>query len=210
MLESERYIINHFADADEAVRHVEALGAPHLALISLAEQSAAGLEAARRLKSLVDMPLIFILNPEDLPRLSRQMQAHGDDFLLSPVQSDELEARMQLLLARLPLACYDRKRTLQINGLTIDFSRSCLRQSGKSVRISPTEADLLDVLLRNAPQAVPCQTLLSRVWSRDNVTEDTLRVHMHRLRSKLEEDPHNPAYIRTVRGIGYRFAVLPD
>ncbi|MCY4465574.1 MAG: response regulator transcription factor [Chloroflexi bacterium] len=210
LLDNKRYVVNTFADASAAVRHVEELGGPHLALISLIARASSGLEAARRLKSIVDMPLIFIIAPEDLPRLMGQMQVHGDDFVVSPVLPIELEARMQLLLARLPVTSYDRDRIVHFDELTIDFSRSRLLMDGKSVRISPTEAGLLHILLRNAPRVVENQTLLSRVWSQGTVAEDTLRVHMHRLRGKLEADPHNPVYIRTVRGIGYRFAVSPD
>ncbi len=209
LLDNERYVLNTFADASSAVRYVEELGGPHLTLVSLMSQPSVGLDAARRLKSLVDMPLIFIIAPEDLPRLTSQMQVHGDDFVVAPVQPIELEARIQLLLARLPVASYDRERTVDFDDLTIDFSRSRLLINGKSVRMSPTEAGLLHILLRNAPQAVDSHTLLSRVWAQDTVAEDTLRVHIHRLRNKLEADPHNPIYIRTVRGIGYRFAVPP-
>ena len=209
LLDNERYVFNLFADAAAAVRQVEAQGGPHLALISLIPQPNSGFEAARRLKSLVDMPLIFIVTPDDLPHLMSQMQVHGDDFVLAPVQPVELEARIQLLLARLPVANYDRERIVNFEDLTIDFSRSRLLINGKSIRMSPTEAGLLHILLRNAPHAVESQTLLMRVWSQDTVAEDTLRVHIHRLRSKIEADPHNPVYIRTVRGIGYRFALPP-
>lgn len=207
LLDNERYVFNSFAHAAAAVRHVEAQGGPHLALISLVARPTAGLDAARRLKALVDMPLIFIVAPEALPSLMREMQVHGDDFVLSPVQPAELEARIQLLLARLPVETYDRERIVHFDELTIDFLRGRLLINGKSIRLSPTEAGLLHILLRNAPHAVESQTLLTRVWSHDTVAEDTLRVHIHRLRSKLEADPHNPVYIRTVRGIGYRFAL---
>lgn len=210
LLDNERYVITPFADAAAAIRHVGVPGGPHLALISLTAEAASGLEAARRLKSIVDMPLIFIITPEDLPRLISQMQVYGDDFVLAPVQTTELDARMQLLLARMPVENYDRERIVHFDGLTIDFARSRLLTDGESARISPIESGLLHLLLRNAPRVVESQTLLSRVWSQDAVAEDTLRVHMHRLRGKLEADPRNPVYIRTVRSIGYRFAVLPD
>ena len=210
LLDNEHYAIKPFATASATVRHVEAEGRPNLALVSLTARPTEGLEAARRLKSIMDMPLIFIIAPDDLRNFMSQMQVYGDDFVLLPVQPLELEARMQLLLAKLPVESYDRERIVHIDELTIDFSRSRLLTNGKSARISPTEASLLHTLLRNAPHVVPSQTLLSRVWPQNGASEDTLRVHMHRLRSKLEADPHNPAYILTARGIGYRFAVPPD
>ena len=75
--------------------------------------------------------------------------------------------------------------------------------------MTPTEIVLLHVLIRHAPRVVQNNALLARVWPAEEVYEDTLRVHMHRLRRKLEADPHHPRYIRTERGVGYRFTIRP-
>ena len=68
---------------------------------------------------------------------------------------------------------------------------------------------MLHVLLRNATRVVENRMLIARVWPSEEVYEDTLRVHMHRLRRKLEADSHHPHYIRTERGVGYRFTQRP-
>jgi DNA-binding response OmpR family regulator len=73
--------------------------------------------------------------------------------------------------------------------------------------LTPTESILLHVLLRNAGRVVENRMLIARVWPSEEIFEDTLRVHMHRLRRKLEADSHHPHYIRTERGVGYMFTI---
>jgi DNA-binding response OmpR family regulator len=72
--------------------------------------------------------------------------------------------------------------------------------------LTPTETKLLYILLRNAGHTVTTDFLLRRLWPLDEVFEDTLRVHIHRLRSKIEPVPRQPRYIITEREVGYRFA----
>ena len=76
--------------------------------------------------------------------------------------------------------------------------------------VSPQQSQiLLHVLLRNAGRVVENRMLIARVWPSEDVFEDTLRVHMHRLRRKLESDSHHPHYVRTERGVGYMFTIRP-
>ena len=209
MLDKPPYVVSAVTDADSASLHVRSLGAPHLALVALTDRVDEGLAAARVLKESADLPLIFIASVQDLDSLGSHLRAYADDFVARPLHVEELEARMQLAMARVPERQYDRERLIELDELTIDFARSRLIVNGKSVRMSPTESELLHLLMRNAPHVVDCQTLLERVWSQDTVREDTLRVHIHRLRTKLETDAHHPRYIRTERGVGYRFAKIP-
>ncbi len=95
--------------------------------------------------------------------------------------------------------------------LSIDFAHNRIVVNGKSLSLTPTESILLHVLLRNAGRVVENRMLIARVWPSEDVYEDTLRVHMHRLRRKLEADSHHPHYIRTERGVGYMFTIrAPD
>ena len=87
--------------------------------------------------------------------------------------------------------------------------REVVQINGKAYGLTPTESILLHVLLRNASRVVENRMLIARVWPSEEVYEDTLRVHMHRLRRKLEADSHHPHYIRTERGVGYMFTARP-
>ncbi len=199
----------HFADAETALEHVRAKGLPQVALVA---QDLPGLDSAdlaANLKSRADIPIILMLSGSDADLIVDSLSRQGDDFVVKPFALGELMARVRILLARQPAVDYADEPVHQVDDyLRIDFARNCVTVDGKVVGLTPTESVLLHTLARNAPHVVPSETLLSRAWSADEVYEDTLRVHMHRLRRKVEIDSHYPQYIRTERGVGYRFTQL--
>jgi len=87
----------------------------------------------------------------------------------------------------------------------VDFVHQQAIVDGRRVDLTPTETKLLHVLLRNAGRVTTTGFLLRRLWPLEEVFEDTLRVHVYRLRKKIEIDPGHPRYIVTERGLGYRF-----
>ena len=90
--------------------------------------------------------------------------------------------------------------------LEMDFARQEVRLGGERLDVTPTEYNLLYHLVRNAGHVMTHATLLAKVWGREYVDEvDYVRVYIRRLRDKLGDDPDAPRYIRTERGLGYRF-----
>jgi DNA-binding response OmpR family regulator len=89
--------------------------------------------------------------------------------------------------------------------LSVDFAHQRALVEEKPVQLTGTESKLLYVLMRQAGRVVPTEHLLRRLWPSDEVFEDTLRVHVHRLRAKIEPEPSRPRYILTERGVGYLF-----
>ena len=87
----------------------------------------------------------------------------------------------------------------------MDFAHQHALVAGRSIFLTPTETKLLYLLIRNAGRVVTADFLLRRLWPMEEVFEDTLRVHVHRLRQKIEPIPRQPRYILTERGIGYSF-----
>jgi two-component system KDP operon response regulator KdpE len=88
----------------------------------------------------------------------------------------------------------------------VDFAAQEARLAGVRLDLTPTEYKLLYHLVRNAGQVLPHGTLLAKVWGREYVDEvDYVRVYIRRLRDKLRDDPEQPRFIRTERGLGYRF-----
>jgi len=87
--------------------------------------------------------------------------------------------------------------------LAVDFAHQRVIVEGQSVQLTPTETKLLYLLMRNAGHIVTTDFLLRRLWPRDEVFEDSLRVHVHRLRQKIEPVPAQPRYVNTERGVGY-------
>ena len=78
---------------------------------------------------------------------------------------------------------------------------------GEPVKLTPIENKILHILMRNAPRVVTIRSLLERTWPQEEVAEDVLRVHMHRLRNKIEKNSNSIKYIITERGTGYRFQI---
>ncbi|MCY3979285.1 MAG: response regulator transcription factor [Chloroflexi bacterium] len=208
-LDRSTYEVIAVNDAPPAIDYVRQQGLPSIALIGMRLPALSGFEIASRLKARADLPVIFLLS-DISDSVMDGLKKYADDFLFQPFTMAELQIRVQMVLARLPFIDYDSEPVIRVDeNLSIDFAHNRISIAGKTIGLTPTESILLHVLLRNAPRVVQNRTLLSRVWLAEDVYEDTLRVHMHRLRRKLEADPHHPHYIRTERGVGYRFTQRP-
>jgi len=204
------YDVTAFSDGPEALEHVRSHGLPHIALLDLGLPSMHGFELASRLKSMADVPIIFVTSSGDTETIVQGLKKYAEDFIVKPFELRELEARVQVVLSRMPSLDYASEPIITVDEhLEIDFAHNRIVVSGKTVGLTPTESILLHVLLRNAGRVVENRMLIARVWPSEDVYEDTLRVHMHRLRRKLEADSHHPHYIRTERGVGYMFTIRP-
>ena len=209
-LDSSTYDVHAVQDAPPAIEYVRRQGLPSIALIGIQLPSMSGFEIANRLKARADLPVLFLLPSDPTDDIVDGLKTYADDFVVAPFTMQELQTRTEMVLARVPVIDYDSEPIINVDeNLSIDFAHNRITVAGKNVGLTPTESILLHVLLRNAPRVVQNRTLLSRVWTAEDVYEDTLRVHMHRLRRKLESDSHHPHYIRTKRGVGYRFTQRP-
>lgn len=198
-------------DGPDSLEHIKTHGLPHIALIDLTLPTMHGFEVANRIKSMADVPIIFVTSTSDTETVVQGLKKYAEDFIVKPFELRELEARIQVVLARMPSLDYASEPIINIDEfLQIDFAHNRIILSGNAVGLTPTESILLHVLLRNAGRVVENRMLIARVWPSEDMYEDTLRVHMHRLRRKLEADSHHPHYIRTERGIGYMFTVRPS
>jgi DNA-binding response OmpR family regulator len=204
------YEVTAFSDGPEALEHVRQRGLPHIALLDLALPTMHGFELASKLKAMADVPIIFVTSSGDTETIVQGLKKYAEDFIVKPFELRELEARVAVVLSRMPSLDYASEPVIEVDEhLEIDFAHNRIVVNGKSVGLTPTESILLHVLLRNAGRVVENRMLIARVWPSEEVFEDTLRVHMHRLRRKLESDSHHPHYIRTERGVGYMFTIRP-
>lgn len=204
------YEVTAMEDAPEALEHVRQHGLPHIALVDLGLPSMHGFELSSKLKAMADVPIIFVTSTGDTETIVQGLKKYAEDFIVKPFELRELEARIQVVLARMPSLDYASEPMVRVDEhLSIDFAHNRVLLDGKAVGLTPTESILLHVLLRNAGRVVENRMLIARAWPAEDVFEDTLRVHMHRLRRKLEADSHHPHYIRTERGVGYMFTIRP-
>jgi DNA-binding response OmpR family regulator len=206
--EAEGYQVAVFFDGLPFLRYLHDKGLPHLALIDLHLPSMHGFDLSKKLKSFGDVPIVFISNEDDVETVIDGLKRYADDFVTKPFDIRELLIRVQRVLSRIPNTGYIRSPVTRIDDrLGVDFGSSCLLVNGQSITLTPIETNLLYILIQNAGCVVSSDTLIARVWPTEEVYEETLRVHMHRLRRKLEPDYRHPRYIQTERGVGYYFAI---
>jgi DNA-binding response OmpR family regulator len=202
-LRLEGYQTTTLRDGKSAIDLVADQGLPHLAVIEPAWPGTKGLELSSHLTSR-SVPVILMA--ENSAQTAIESLLWADDFVRLPVDPQEIVARIQVVLRRVSDQRYaeDPLRVID-NRLSIDYRSNALIVEGKAVHLTSIESRLLHLLLWHRGSTVDYRTFLLRIWPAGGVYEDTLRVHMHRLRAKLEIDPRKPKYIVTQRAMGYSF-----
>jgi DNA-binding response OmpR family regulator len=136
----------------------------------------------------------------------RGIELYAEDYVTKPFSPRELIARVRRVLRRIGDFAYALEPQIRVDErLVVDFARQQVTIDGELVDLSPTETKLLYLLMRNAGRTVTTDFLLRRLWPLREVYEDTLRVHVYRLRKKLETRSASWRYVMTERGEGYRF-----
>ena len=180
---------------------------PALIILDLSMPTIGGLEVCRRIRRVSNVPIIMLtVKDEEIDKV-RGLEAGADDYVTKPFGHLELIARARAVLRRSsPLPTPGTDATFDDGYLSVDFAKAEVRVRGQRVLLTPTEYQLLTLLVRNPSQLLPHDLLLSRVWGPECVEDrEYLKAYIKRLRQKLEPDPRNPTYIHTERGFGYRF-----
>jgi len=182
-----------------AVRH------PDAAIIDLLLPDFDGVELSRRLREWTDMPLIVLSAVGEEDAKVRALAAGADDYVTKPFGPRELIARLEANLRR--IAPEPEEAVIRVDGLEVDLARRTVTVDSDEVHLTPTEFDLLRLLVRNRGRLMTHRDLLVSVWG-PGYGEDTqvLRAHIANLRRKIEP-ADGRRYIRTDPGVGYRFAV---
>jgi two-component system KDP operon response regulator KdpE len=132
------------------------------------------------------------------------LDAGADDYITKPFGLEELLARLRALLRRAPESA--EAPTVTTAEFTVDLGQRVVTRNGESVRLTPTEWSILELLVRNPGKLITQQQILSTVWGPAYAKEaNYLRVYIAQLRRKLEADTGNPRHLLTEAGIGYRF-----
>ncbi|MFJ4226054.1 response regulator [Paenarthrobacter nicotinovorans] len=133
------------------------------------------------------------------------LDAGADDYITKPFGLEELLARLRAVLRRTAETSEDIT-TVETSSFTVDLARRQITKAGEDVRMTPTEWNILDILLRNPDKLITQQQLLTEVWGPAYAKEaNYLRVYMAQLRRKLEDEPGSPRHLITEPGMGYRF-----
>lgn len=193
--------------AMNALRH----GLPDLAIIDRTMPIMDGFELAKALKSRADIPIIMLTASGEKDVIVSAISSFAEDYVVKPFDNRELIARAKRVLRRFGELPVQRGRELVLGpDVQLNFAGRSATVQGRRTALTATEARLLSVLARNGNRIVPSSALLQRIWDpAEEIDVDTLRVHIRRVREKIEPDPQRPRYLVTERGIGYRLVVNP-
>src|SRR3954453_2264444 len=167
-----------------------------------------GLEVCRRLRAKSSVPIIMLTaKAEEIDKVIG-LELGADDYITKPFSMREFRSRVRAALRRAEMAPDQEvdEEPLVRGDLRIDFAKRSTELDGSAVDLTYVEFEILSVLARHPGRVYTRDMLLDRVWG-DSAFRDqrTIDVHIRHLREKLELDPKNPAYLLTVRGVGYRF-----
>ena len=194
------------ATGEEALDVVETQR-PDVVLLDVGLPGMDGFGVLREIRVFSDAPVLMLTARDDAMDKVKGLELGADDYVTKPFNHLELMARVRAVLRRHEMPPpTSRAPSFRAHDLEVDFAAQEARLHGERLELTPTEYKLLYHLVRNAGHVLQHGTLLAKVWGREYVDEvDYLRVYVRRLRDKLHDDPDQPRYIRTERGLGYRF-----
>ncbi len=201
-LSAHGYTILEAATGQEALSDVVA-ARPDLIVLDLGLPDLDGIEVTRRLREWTPIPIIILSVRENEADKIAALDAGADDYLTKPFGAGELLARMRTALRHTTPSATEPVFTF--DELTVDLARRSVTVSGQEIPLTPTEYDLLRVLVTHAGKVLTHHQLLRQVWGAAYENElHMLRVNISNLRRKIEPDPARPHYIHTEPGVGYR------
>jgi two-component system KDP operon response regulator KdpE len=166
-----------------------------------------GFETLRMLREFSTVPVIMLTAKSEEEDKVHGLELGADDYVTKPFGARELVSRVKAVLRRTSMLVDPGQAALKIDDrLSVDFNRREVIVGGERIKLRPTEYRLLYYLIENAGWTVPHEQLLAKVWGYEYRDETHyVRLYVNYLREKIEQDPANPKYILTERGVGYRF-----
>jgi two-component system KDP operon response regulator KdpE len=178
-----------------------------LVLLDINLPGMSGIETCEHIRSFtagVGILMVTVRDSED--DKVRALDAGADDFITKPFRFRELVARLRAVLRRITVKATPKDGVIRAGNLEVDVGRRLLRKAGAEIHLSPTEFDLLAVLIQHQGAPVTHVKLLRSVWGPEYGNElEYLRSYVKMLRKKIEDDPARPQYIVTEPWLGYRF-----
>jgi two-component system KDP operon response regulator KdpE len=204
-LSAQGFAIYEAANGQDAINAVVSHH-PDLVILDLGLPDLDGIEVTRRLREWSQTPIIILSVREAEHDKIAALDAGADDYLTKPFSTGELMARMRVALRR--MTPVPDEPVFQVDDLKMDVSRRLVTVNEEQVSLTPTEYEILRLLLQNAGKVLTHRQLLRQVWGTAYENEmHILRVNISNLRRKIEPDPSRPHYLLTEPGVGYRIRV---
>jgi len=207
-LEREGYTVVQARDGEEALRRFGERDID-LVVLDVMLPRLDGLEVCRRLRTSSAVPIIMLTARDDEVDKVLGLELGADDYITKPFSIREFRSRIRAVLRRATLTAEQldaEDGVVEAGGLHIDPAKRAVSVDGQPVQLTYVEFEILHTLAMHPGRVYTRQALLESVWGDSAYREPrTVDVHIRHLREKIETDPREPAYIFTVRGVGYRF-----
>ena len=177
----------------------------NIVILDINLPDSSGFEICKEIRKMSKVPIIFASARSSVTDKVDGLDMGGDFYLSKPYTLKELVATVNALVRR----CYGSEdRIIEFGNIKINIDSRTVYRNNQLVQLSLKEFDLLSYMVQNPNKALKKETLLSEVWGTFSTVElQTLTVHIRWLREKLEDDPANPKYIKTVRSVGYMLEI---
>ncbi|URZ02433.1 response regulator transcription factor [Clostridium felsineum] len=182
--------------------------APEIIILDIMLPDIDGFEVFRQIRNFDVVPIMFLsAKSEDTDKIIG-LGLGADDYITKPFSPKEVALRVKAHLKRIEMvrkSLINREDIIKTDDFTIDFEKGEIIKNGESVLLRAKELLLLKYLVKNKNIILSKEKIVNEVWQDDYVGYDnTIMVHIRKLRQKLEDDPSNPKYILTVKGLGYK------
>lgn len=205
-LKNEGYRVLKASDGLEALTILESNDV-HLILLDIMMPNMDGIQATFKIRSERNIPIIMLsAKAEDSDKI-HGLSVGADDYVTKPFHPMELMARVKSQLRRYVHlgTIKEQKSIIQIEGLALDMDAKEVTLDGESVRLTPIEYKITELLITNAGRVFSIGDIYQRVWNEPAYNaENIVAVHIRKIREKIEADPKNPRYVKVVWGIGYK------
>jgi two-component system response regulator RegX3 len=209
-LEKEGYAVDTANDGAAGLERFRA-GGIDLIVLDLMLPLMDGLEVCRRIRKESALPIIMLTAKDSDIDKVLGLELGADDYVTKPFNMREVLARIKAVLRRADAPEQPQPIQREWGDICMDADRHEVTFQGKALSLTPLEYSILELFMRHPRKALPREYLITQVWGGSFYgPTKTLDVHIRHLREKLEADPANPQYIKTVRGLGYKLEKPED
>lgn len=209
-LQREGWTVTSVSTLEEASSSMQS-GAYDLLLLDNLLPDGRGIDFCRQVRQESEIPVIFLTASDEEVNIVHGLENGADDYITKPFRVQELISRIRAVLRRyeasVKTAVSEAAPVLSSNGITVHLIERRVRIEDREIWVSPTEFMLLVTFMQQPKQVLTRQLILQKLWDSNGefIDDNTLSVHIRRLREKIEPDPSSPTSIITVRGVGYKW-----
>jgi len=198
----------HVLEAENGLQALEIIQTlpVHLVILDVMMPHMDGIKACQKIREASNIPIIMLSAKEEDMDIITGLTTGADDYVTKPFSLLELVARVKAQLRRQSYSVKDQEEdVLSVGDLIIDKARHQVTVKGQEVSLTPLEFSILELMASNRGFVFSADKIYERVWKETpRFSDNTVVVHIRNLRDKIEENPREPRYVKTVWGVGYK------